>query len=133
MNPSELLSKVCNYNVSGLARLQYSILNDTEVNQHFEILWASFGLSLYEVTKSLNWIPASIFLARRSRLLKMIMKVIPARTFELHIVLQSWNESNYNRVGRSYWIPCDKRGRLTSLFTETSVTAMSDVGRFGNK
>ena len=100
MNPGELLSKVYNYDASGLVQL--SILNDTEANQHFDILCASFGLSLYEVTKSLNWTPASIFLARRSRLLKIMMKVIPARIFELQIVLQSWNESNYNRADRSY-------------------------------
>lgn len=128
MNPSELLSQVWNYNVSGLARPRCWMT--PRVNQHFEMLCASFGLSLYEVTKSLNWIPAFIFLARRSRLLKMMMKVIPSRTFELHIVLQSWNESSYDQVGRSYRIPCDGRGRLTSLFTEVSMMAMSDGGTY---
>lgn len=92
----------------------------TEESSHFETFSASFGLSLYEVTESLNWIPASNFLARRSRLLKMIMNVISARIFESHIVLQSWNESNYSRVSRNQF-PRDERSRLTSLFTEVSV------------
>ena len=112
MNPGELLSKVCNHDTSVVSAS--SVSNDTEGCRHFATLCASFGLSLYEVTKSLNWIPFSIFLARRSRLFKMMMKVIPARTFELHIVLQSWNESSYNQVGRSYWIACDVRYRQPS-------------------
>ena len=99
--------------------------------QHFEILSGSFGLSLYEVTKSLNWIPASTFLARRSRLLKMMIKVIPARSPDLHIVLQSWKESNWG--GRSYQIPRDSHARLTSLFTDVSVIVMSNEGHFENK
>jgi len=107
------------------------MLNDTEAAQHFEILSGSFGLFLYEVTKSLNRIPASIFLARRSRLLKMIIKVIPARSPDLHIVLQSWKESNWN--GRSYQITRDNHAPLTSLFTDVSVVVMSNEGRFGNK
>jgi len=104
--------------------------DDTEMAQHFEILCVSFGLSLYDVTKSLNWIPASTFLARRSRLLKMMMKVIPARSPDLHIVLQSWNESNWDG---SYQITRDDRTRLTSLFTDVSVIVMSNAGHFGNK
>lgn len=99
---------------------QSPLLNGTERSPHFETFCASFGLSLYEVTESLNWIPASNFLARRSRLLKMIMNVISARIFELHISLQSWNESNYGRVGRNQ-LPRDGWSRLTSLFTEVSV------------
>ena len=74
-------------------------MNDTERSRHFETFFASFGLSLYEVTKSLNRIPASNFLARRSRLLKIIMNGISARSFELQIVLQSWSESNCNQIG----------------------------------
>lgn len=105
--------------------------NDTEVAQHFEILSGSFGLSLYEVTKSLNWIPASIFLARRSRLLKMIINVMPARSPDLHIVLQSWKESNWD--GRSYQITRNDHGRLTSLFTDVSVMVVSNEGHFENK
>lgn len=97
MDPGELLSEVYDHNASESTRLGKTS-NDTGVDLHFEILCASFGLSLYEVTKSLNWIPASIFLAKRSRLLNMMMKVIPARILELHIVLHSWNVSSYNRV-----------------------------------
>lgn len=88
MNPSELLPEIYDHNAGESARLGRR-LDDTGASQHFEILCASFGLSLYEVTKSLNLIPASIFLAKRSRLLNMMMKVIPARILELHIVLQS--------------------------------------------
>ena len=88
MNPGELLSEIYDHNASESARLCWT-LNETGASQHFEILCESFGLSLYEVTKSLNWIPASIFLAKRSRLLNMMMNVIPARILELHIVLQS--------------------------------------------
>lgn len=62
----------------------------------------------------------------------MMIKVTPARVFELHIVLQSWNESNYDRVRRSHQILRYKRLRLTSLFTEVSAIAMSG-GRFENK
>ena len=58
--------------------------------------------------------------------MKIMMKVIPESTFELHIVLQSWNESNYDQVSRSHQIPRDERARLTSLFTEGSAIMMSD-------
>ena len=62
------------------------------------------------------------------------MKVIPARSRELHIDLQSWNESNWDGVGRSYQTPRYKRyAQLTSLFTDVSVMVMSDAGRFENK
>ena len=66
-------------------------------------------------------------------MLKMIMNVIPARSLELHIVLQSWNESNCDGDGRSYQITRDNRARLTSLFTDVSVVVMSNAGRFENK
>jgi len=107
------------------------MLNDPELAQHFEILKGSFGLSLYDVTKSLNCIPASIFLARRSRLLKMIIKVIPARSPDLQIVLQSWKESNWDSW--SYQITRDSHSLLTSLFTDVSVAVMSNEGHFENK
>ena len=103
MNPGELLSKVCNHDTSVVSAS--SVSNDTEGCRHFATLCASFGLSLYEVTKSLNWTPASSFLDKRSRLLKIMVKVIPARTLELHIALQSWRESNCDRIHRSCQVP----------------------------
>ena len=89
MNVGELLSKIWNHKASGLVQPHIKI----KESQHFKILCVSFGLFPYEVTNFLNWIPASIFLVRRSHLLKMMMKAVPARSFELQIDLQSWNES----------------------------------------
>jgi len=42
------------------------------------------------------------------------------------------NQTMTGLVGRIRF-HCDKRARLTSLFTEVSVTAMSDVDHFENK
>ena len=60
----------------------------------------------------------------------MIIKVIPARSPDLQIVLQSWKESNWD--GWSYHITRDKDIQLTSLFTDVSVTVMSNEGHFEN-
>ena len=62
------------------------------------------------------------------------MKVIPARSRELHIDLHSWNESNWSGDGRLCQTPYGKYyGKLTSLFTEVSVMAVSHARHFENK
>ena len=65
--------------------------------------------------------------------MKVIMKVIPARSRELHIVLQIWNESNWDGVGQSCPTPHDRYAQLTNLFTDVPVMIVSDVGYFENK
>ena len=90
MNCSEFSLQIYEWNEQSNWEQRFLALKTS----HLVTFSASLDCSLYDVTNLLNNIPESNFSARRSNLFRSRMMVMLSSSFELHMVLQSWNESS---------------------------------------